>query len=381
MAPLAVAYNADDAIQLADSFGYPVAVKLLPGTDAATHKKAVGGISLDRYDKDAVLRAFYKIQEDVTAKLGAEAFGGVLVQPMQPRGAIEIVMGILQTEFGPMVLVGEGGSHTEKRDDTVMAVPPFGSAWAKFLLRKLRIYPVLETAGGAVDKVAEMLAQLSDIACCYPQIMEADLNPVCVFKDTVIGVDARIRLSAAGEPLHGAVLRRYPAEYQTSASLRNGAAVTIRPVRLEDRDGLASFARTLSRDTLRLRFGSDVGAADRSVFEQFDTIARADYFWDQHLVAWTHDQIVGLGSLRRARLSRSADSNLALMIGDNWQRQGLGRAMLGQMVGVSGQEGVQHLLARVPAEAQGMLTLLGHSGFRLHRASRTGFFMAERSLS
>ena len=51
-------------------------------SETITHKTDVGGVQLNLADREAVERAWRRIQASVTEKAGAEHFQGVTVQPM-----------------------------------------------------------------------------------------------------------------------------------------------------------------------------------------------------------------------------------------------------------------------------------------------------------
>ena len=67
--PTEVATTAEEAVELAEKFGYPVVLKLY--SETITHKTDVGGVRLNLCDPQAVRNAFTKIQSAVTEKAGA----------------------------------------------------------------------------------------------------------------------------------------------------------------------------------------------------------------------------------------------------------------------------------------------------------------------
>ena len=77
-----IAATEDEAVAAAESMGYPVVLKL--HSETITHKTDVGGVQLNLTNADAVRDAFRRSSDSVTAKVGAEHFGGVTVQPMSP---------------------------------------------------------------------------------------------------------------------------------------------------------------------------------------------------------------------------------------------------------------------------------------------------------
>ncbi len=75
-----LATTAAEAVHKAAEIGYPVVLKL--HSETITHKTDVGGVKLNLRTVTQVAEAFDEIRASVTAKVGAEHFLGVTVQPM-----------------------------------------------------------------------------------------------------------------------------------------------------------------------------------------------------------------------------------------------------------------------------------------------------------
>ena len=94
------------------------------------------------------------------------------------------------------MLVGSGGILVELLGDAQLALAPIGPQAALALLRRLRIWPLLEGARGgpalAVDAVAETVSRLSWLARdCRDRLVELDVNPLIVSTAGAVAVDAR----------------------------------------------------------------------------------------------------------------------------------------------------------------------------------------------
>ena len=178
----------DDAIAIADGLGFPVALKT--AADNVIHKSDRGGVFLDLHDDSAVRDAYTQLSQ-----LGAR----VVVAEMTEHG-VEVAFGMINDpQFGPIVMVGAGGTLVEVADDKTFALPPFGNTAAKDLLKGLGIAPLFSGVRGAdavdIDQLAEMLARFSVI--CHAlgdRVAEIDLNPVIVSPNGCTAVDAVITL-------------------------------------------------------------------------------------------------------------------------------------------------------------------------------------------
>jgi acetate---CoA ligase (ADP-forming) len=107
-----------------------------------------------------------------------------------------IVGGRWDARFGPVVLVGTGGTATEVLADAAVALGPVDEAEARRMLRRLRTAALLDAHRGraALDiaAVARTVAAVSRFAAAHPEIAELELNPLLVTPDGAVALDARI---------------------------------------------------------------------------------------------------------------------------------------------------------------------------------------------
>jgi succinyl-CoA synthetase beta subunit len=186
-----VAGSEREALQAAARLGYPVVVKTAqPGI---RHKAARQGVHLGLADAHAVAAAW----RDLAARLGER----VLVAPMVKPGGLELALGMVRDQqFGPLVMIGFGGTRLEALDDVVFAMPPFGEAGARRQLERLRNRALLtaERDGvqpdlGAFCRAAALFSSV--VAALGDDIRELDLNPVIVFAEGCVAVDALLLAS------------------------------------------------------------------------------------------------------------------------------------------------------------------------------------------
>lgn len=187
-----------DAARAAGEIGYPVAVK--PATGELLHKAASRAVRLG-LSTDAAVRAAVA---EIVATTGHPA-DPLLVQPMIAPG-VELLAGIRHDPlFGPVVLLGAGGSMTELINDRAVHLLPLTDTDAAAMWRTLRIAPTLYGQCGlsAPDTAAveNLLLRLGRLAIDVPEIAELDLNPVIAGPGGLTAVDARLRLARPkGDP-------------------------------------------------------------------------------------------------------------------------------------------------------------------------------------
>jgi len=183
--------SAEEAVAAAWEIGFPVALKTAEGH---AHKSDVGGVRLELTD-DAALRTAYA---EMANRLGPRA----TVTPMAPAG-IEIGLGALvDSSFGPLVMVSAGGTLIEILEDKAVAMAPFGPAEAHGLIAELRVARLLAGVRGArpadLEALCMVLSRFSAVvAALADTIAEIDVNPVIVGPLGAVAVDALIVLRTA----------------------------------------------------------------------------------------------------------------------------------------------------------------------------------------
>ena len=193
-----VAKSAQEAVELADQIGYPVAVKLASLT--IVHKSDMGGVYLGLKNSDAVRKAFEEIQKKLVEIDQLDAMEGVLVQPMV-SGGVEVMVGVTNDPvFGPLVAFGLGGVHVEILADICFRVTPLTDQDVDNMIQSIRGHRLLEGYRGHlpadIDAIKEILLRISLLVEDVPEILELDLNPIFALepgKGCRI-VDARIQV-------------------------------------------------------------------------------------------------------------------------------------------------------------------------------------------
>ncbi|MDA8267343.1 MAG: GNAT family N-acetyltransferase [Actinomycetota bacterium] len=180
------------AVEAATRIGFPVALKALGPT--VVHKSDVGGVHLNLQDATAVRQAYEAMSRSV-----GPAMTGASVQSMAEDG-VEMIAGFVQDpQFGPVVLVGMGGTTVELLGDHRVGLAPLGREDARELVLGLRGSPLLTGFRGsaplAVEALVDIVVRMGRLAEDLPEVAEADCNPVLVTTSGAVVVDARLRLT------------------------------------------------------------------------------------------------------------------------------------------------------------------------------------------
>ncbi len=193
-----LARTSDEAVQIAKQIGYPVALKI--ASPQISHKTDVMGVTLDLATPEAVRAAFIDITARA-ARMRKDAYiAGCLVQAMSPKGAREVIVGFKRDlRFGPLVLFGLGGIHVEAFKDISCRLAPLSLDDVHDMIREIKAFPILAGMRGqkAVKFTAleDILLIMSHLALDFPEIQEAECNPVLAWENGALVADMRVILS------------------------------------------------------------------------------------------------------------------------------------------------------------------------------------------
>lgn len=193
-----VVHNADQAVQAARELGFPIVLKGLSAS--AHHKTEAGLVHLHLNSDEDVRQHVGRIQSSCTAELD-----GILVQPHIP-GSRELMAGLfVDPDFGPVVLLGLGGTLAEALDDVAMAIAPLSKTDALDLVEQLNAKKLLSSFRGEektdLEALVKILLGLSRLAEDHPEIGEVDINPLKISpQGDLYAVDALVVLKPAVEP-------------------------------------------------------------------------------------------------------------------------------------------------------------------------------------
>jgi acetyltransferase len=370
-----MATTAVTAVEEAERIGYPVVLKLL--STRITHKTDVGGVRLDLRDGTAVREAFEGIRRRLEELGKLDAFEGVTVQPMVKTGGYELIVGSsLDPQFGPVMLFGAGGILVEVFEDRALGLPPLTTTLARRLIERTRIHRALRGFRGRapVDQSAleQLLVRFSHLVVEQRWVREIDINPLLASSEQLVALDARVvlhRPEVSEADLPAPAIQPYPTHYVGTWKLRSGETVTVRPIRPEDEEKLVAFHRTLSEESVYLRYASMLQYSQRIAHERLARLCFIDYAREMALVAErphpdpAQRQIVAIGRL--VRLYGGAEGEFAMLVADRYQNQGLGTELLRRLIDVGRDWGLERIVADILPQNVAMQRTCKQLGFDL----------------
>ncbi len=379
-----IATTEGDAVKQAARLGFPVVLKL--HSETITHKTDVGGVQLNLRTASAVRQAWRAIETSCVKKVGKEHFQGVTVQPMIKLDGYEIIIGSsLDPQFGPVLLFGTGGQLVEVFKDRALGLPPLNATLARRMMERTKIYTALKGVRGRkatnIAAIEQLLVRFSQLVVEQPWISEIDINPLLVSAERIFALDGRVVLHDLKTPeskLPHPAIRPYPIQYATPWKLKNKVPLFIRPIKPEDEPLMVKFHETLSEESVYNRYFAALKLSQRVAHERLTRICFNDYDREIALVAelkvhrGEEKKILGVGRLSKQH--GQSDAEFAVLVSDEWQRQGLGCELLRRLIVIGRDEKLARISGVILAENHAMQHICRKVGFKVvHEPDNNSF--------
>jgi acetate---CoA ligase (ADP-forming) len=176
-----IATSAAEAQRAATAFGGNVVVKIL--SRAVLHKTDAGGVALDVAPGD-VAAVCTRIADSFASKTGQKPEGFLIQERV--TGGIEMILGLRRdSQFGPLILLGMGGTAAELLHDVSLRLAPVSHAGAREMIGELKTSALLTGYRGRlpadVDALIGAIVAISDMALTLDDaLIQAEINPLFV---------------------------------------------------------------------------------------------------------------------------------------------------------------------------------------------------------
>ena len=186
MVPEMVSNDKEALTAFAQKVGYPVVAKVV----GPVPKSDVGGVALN-------IRTPKHLSLEFDRMMKIEGATSVMVQKML-QGTELFIGAKYEERFGHVVLCGLGGIFVEVLRDVSSGLAPLSYPEAYSMIRSLRAYKIIQGTRGQAginqQRYAEIIVRLSTLLRFATEIKEMDINPLLADEQSVIAVDARIRI-------------------------------------------------------------------------------------------------------------------------------------------------------------------------------------------
>ncbi len=368
----AVARSANEALIVAESTGFPIAMKVL--SSDISHKSDAGGVRLNIGSAHEVRGAYKQLLEQVAQKVPDAKIEGVTIEKMyRSSNGRELLVGIIRDPvFGPVISFGSGGTAVEVMGDSAISLPPLNHRLTRDLINRTKVSKLLgefrNMPAVDMDKLVNVLLAVSSMACELPWIREMDINPLIVDENEVVAVDARIVVAypkPSTDPYHHLAIHPYPAHLAKTVQLNDGTDIVIRPIRPEDAEIEAQFIRDLSDEARYFRFMNSLQELSQEMLVRFTQI---DYHNEMALIAVTMTD-AGEEQIGVARYTTNLDKTsceFALVVSDQWQSRGIAHHLMRNLMDVARDRDLERIQGQVLSKNSRMLDLMTSLNFSIN---------------
>jgi acetyltransferase len=154
----------------------------------------------------------------------------------------------------------------------------------------------------------------------------------------------------------------------TTAELRDGEVLNVRPIRPDDEQRMVRFHSTLSEQSVFYRYAGFMKLDTRVAHERLAKLCFIDPEREMALVAERAGEIVAVARL--VRLPGTNDAEFALIISDGVQHQGLGHVLLKRLFDVGRAWGLARIVAEIAFDNSRMRRICVELGFQFSGRTR-----------
>jgi acetyl-CoA synthetase (ADP-forming) len=143
------------------------------------------------------IRSHNELKTSVERIMDIDKAEGVLVEEMAPPGIEVIVGGIIDENFGPIVMFGLGGIFVELFKDVSFCLAPMNRDDSLWLIKQIKGYSLLKGYRGNppvdIESLIKIILSVSEmiVTSMYKEI---DLNPVALYSEGAMILDAKIEI-------------------------------------------------------------------------------------------------------------------------------------------------------------------------------------------
>jgi len=196
------ATDEEEAVRLGKEIGFPVVLKI--NSPDILHKSDAGCVVTGVSNEKSLRQAYREILNNARKYKNDARIYGVLIEK-QVDGDFELVIGSSYDKiFRQYLMFGMGGTMVEFFRDVSFDFPPLSEVYAQEMIESTKIYKLLKNGFRnkkpvEINRLINILINVSRLVIDFPQIRELDINPLLVKGSKAYAVDGRIRLEPADQ--------------------------------------------------------------------------------------------------------------------------------------------------------------------------------------
>jgi len=297
------------------------------------------------------------LEIDLTGQATAESLGKIFYSGI--GGQADFMRGAILAPNGKTILTLESTAE----NGTISRIVPFLKEGAGITLNRGDVHYVVTEYGIAYfhgKNIRERAMKL--IAIAHPKF-----RPWLIEQAKALNLIYKDQAFIAGTP------GEYPENLETYRTTETGLEVFLRPVKISDEPLLKEFFYSLSDRSLSRRFMSMRKDMPHKMLQDLAVI---NFTNEMVILAILSDQqkeeIIGIGQYAIDPEAHSAE--VALVIQDEYQHQGLGTELLKYLTYLAKKQGLLGFTAEVLLENRPMLHLFEKMGFDVTRRMSEGVY-------
>ena len=298
------------------------------------------------------------LEVDLTGQATAESIGKMFYSGI--GGSTDFMRGAVLSPEGKTILV----LQSTAKDGEASRIVPFLDEGAGVTLGRGDIHYVVTECGIAYlhgKNIRERAMAL--IAIAHPK-----------FRPWLIEEAKKLSLIYKDQAFIPGEKGEYPEDLEAYKATKAGLNILVRPVKISDEPLLKDFFYSLSDKSIYRRFFSARTDMPHEYLQEFVVI---DYTQKMIILAVIEkgkkEEIVGLGQY--AIVENTHIGDLALVVRDDYQNQGIGRELLSYLTFLAKKQGLLGFTAEVLVDNKPMLhlfDLFGKMGFDIEKKMEAG---------
>ncbi len=374
------AKTAEESSASANQLGYPIMMKTL--SPQYGQKSEI---------QSSVFGVFYPAElnfqfnqllskNDTSGKV--DEFQGVAIQPKMLNTSCRLFLGSRKDQqFGSIICLGTGGTLVEKDRELSVGFPPLNQVLARQIMENTKALQNCKDACNdkfETGSIEEIIIKFSQLVVDFPEIRKIDINPIIVKNGKAYAGDAEIVLDMtrflrqSDEHHENLVIAPYPKKYISQRTLKNGARVTLRPIKPEDENRFNTLFKSLSDQSVRFRFFETIKEMSHDTLSRYCNL---DYDREIAIVAQLDDSRL-IGVVRLILDAETKKGEFAVMVTDSWHGLGLGSKMMDYIIDIGRDLKLETIYSDVSPENTKMLNLCHNKGFAPKSADEYSVFMS-----
>jgi acetyltransferase len=374
------AKTVEESSAFANQLGYPIIIKTL--SPQYSKKSKIQSSVFDVFSPDQLRFQFNQLFSKNDASSEVDEFQGVAIQTKVLNASCRLFLGSRKDpQFGSIICLGTGGTLVEKDRELSVGFPPLNQVLARQIMENTKALQYCKDA--CTDKfetgpIEEIIIKFSQLVVDFPEIRKIDINPIIVKDgkayagDIEIILDLTRFLRQGGEHPENLVIAPYPKKYITQRTLKNGARVTLRPIKPEDENRFNALFKSLSAQSVRFRFFETIKEMSHDTLSRYCNL---DYDREIAIVAQLDDSRL-IGVVRLILDAETKKGEFAVMVADSWHGQGLGSKMMDYIIDIGRDLKLETIYSDVSPENTKMLNLCNNKGFTAKSADEYSVFMS-----